>query len=478
MNKHNILIIAGLIAFLITCCCIFVATGAGAYIITRNVINDGSVELQNNATLETLQVESPKIDPEFTPKPNGSSQNGIPDTEMLSVMATIEDQVKKLRGLELSGDVTRHTVSTENLRKRVLEDFFTDYTLEDSQKDAMIFNLFGFLDGDFDLYNLYIDLYSEQIAGFYDDISREMVVVQGEEFSGSEKMTYAHEFTHALQDDTFDLENGLNLNDDRCLNDSEYCAAAQALVEGDATLTESLWLMEYSSTQDKKDIFSLYNNYQSPIYDSAPKFLQEDFLFPYNQGLEFAQSLYDQGGFDAINQAYNHPPVSTEQILHPEHYPDDKPVSLNIPDLSESFGNGWKEIDRNSLGEWYTYLMLTTPYDPDFAIDEAVAKSAVEGWGGDQYVIYLNEADNQVVLAYTSMWDSNSEMDEFWSAFLEYGKNRWGEPDKTKEDELYWEQQGYAITISRISNRIQWLMSQDPDLHDNIYLKLMFFPQE
>ncbi|MHB8135547.1 MAG: hypothetical protein ACYDH1_15150 [Anaerolineaceae bacterium] len=478
MNKRTLLIAAVSLAFLLVCCCFFVAAGAGAYFFTRNVVKGGNTALQNNATVEVLPVDPQKTDPESTSDTFGNSQIGIPDTEMLSVMRSIEKQVNDIRGLKLSSDVTRHTLSTESLRKRVLEDFFVDYTVEDSQKDAMILNLFGFLEKDYDLYNLYIDLYSEQIAGFYDELTREMVVVQGEEFSGSEKMTYAHEFTHALQDDAYDLENGLNLNDNQCLIDSEYCLAVQALVEGDATLTESLWLMEYSSTQDKKDIFSLYNDYQSPIYDSAPKFLQEDFLFPYRQGLEFAQSLHDQGGFDAINQAYILPPVSTEQILHPEHYPEDEPVSLNIPDLSETLGNGWQEIDRNSLGEWYTYLMLTAPYDPHFAIDETVAKSAVAGWGGDQYVIYQNETDNQIVLAYNSMWDSNSELEEFWLALLNYGKNRWGEPDKTNEVDLYWEQEGYVITISRFSNRIQWLLSQDPDLHERVYLKLKFFPQE
>lgn len=478
MNRRNLLIAIALIAFLLACCCIFVAAGAGTYFLTRNVINDGSTGFQSNATPVTMPVDPPKADLESTSEPFGGTQIGVPDTKMLTVMATIEEQVKTLRGLKLSSEVTRHTLTTENLRKRVLEDFFVDYTLEDSQKDTMILNLFGFIKKDFDLYNLYIDLYSEQIAGFYDDITREMVVVQGEEFTGSEKMTYAHEFTHALQDDNYDLENGLNLNDDQCLIDSEYCAAVQALVEGDATLTESLWLMKYSTTQDKKDIFSLYNDYQSPIYDSAPKFLKEDFLFPYNQGLEFVQSLYEEGGFDAINQAYNHPPVSTEQILHPKHYPDDEPVALTIPDLSESLSQGWTEIDRNSLGEWYTYLMLATPYDPDFAVDESVAKSAVEGWGGDQYVIYHNEVNGQVVLAYASMWDSDSEMDEFWSTFSEYGKNRWGKPDIAKEEELYWEQEGYMITIFRLSDRIQWLISQDPDLHEKLYLKLLYFPQE
>ena len=330
------------------------------------------------------------LEPVSTPEIKNENDAHDPDENMLSKMEFIEDQVESLRGLSLSNEVTRKTLPQAELRQRVMDDFFADYTMEDSQKDALILDLFGFLEKDFDLYNLYLDLYSEQIAGFYDDETREMVVVQGEAFTGSEKMTYAHEFTHALQDEAFDLKNGLKLDEEYCLQDSEYCAAVQALVEGDATLTETLWFLEHSSNQDKRDILELYDNYQSPIFDSAPAFLQEDFLFAYSQGLEFVQSLYDEGGFSAVDAAYLNPPLSTEQILHPDRYPDDIPTRLDLPDFSENLGEGWEEIDRNSLGEWYTYLLLAKAYDPSFRINEDQAKISAEGWGGDQYLVYRN----------------------------------------------------------------------------------------
>ena len=342
----------------------------------------------------------------------------------------------------------------------------------------LILDLFGFLEKDFDLYNLYLDLYSEQIAGFYDDETREMVVVQGEAFKGSEKMTYAHEFTHALQDEAFDLKNGLKLDEEYCLQDSEYCAAVQALVEGDATLTETLWFLEHSSNQDKRDILEMYDSYQSPIFNSAPVFLQEDFLFAYSQGLEFVQSLYEDGGFSAVDDAYLNPPLSTEQILHPNRYPDDIPARLDLPEFSEKLGEGWEEIDRNSLGEWYTYLLLAKAYEPSFRIDEDQAKISAEGWGGDQYLVYQNSDKSQGILVYRSDWDTEIEALEFWEQFAKYGNNRWGQGEKSGKDYFQWFKDEKVITISLQSNRVLWVIAPDEETATKILSSFTDFPLE
>ena len=465
MNKRNVFIVIGIVVFLIFCCLVISATGVGTFLISKNIISQNDNTHPSITTLPPVQDGSKStLEPVFTPEIKNENDTEDPDENLLSKMEFIEDQVESLRGLSLSNEVTRKTLPQAELRQRVMDDFFADYTMEDSQKDALILDLFGFLEKDFDLYNLYLDLYSEQIAGFYDDETREMVVVQGEAFTGSEKMTYAHEFTHALQDEAFDLKNGLKLDEEYCMQDSEYCAAVQALVEGDATLTETLWFLEHSSNQDKRDILELYDNYQSPIFDSAPAFLQEDFLFAYSQGLEFVQSLYDEGGFSAVDAAYLNPPLSTEQILHPDRYPDDIPARLDLPDFSENLGEGWEEIDRNSLGEWYTYLLLAKAYDPSFRINEDQAKISVEGWGGDQYLVYRNTEISQEILVYRSDWDTEKDASEFWDQFVKYGNNRWGQVEKSGKDYFQWLRDDQVISISLQSNQVLWVIAADDEL--------------
>ena len=118
----------------------------------------------------------------------------------------------------------------------------------------------------------------------------------------------------------------------------------QALIEGDASLTELLWFQQFSSDQDQKDVLNFYDSYESPVFDSAPLFLQEDFVFPYNQGFEFAQFLYEKGGYAAINDAYLNPPQSSEQILHPELFPNETPDQVELTDFFSVLEGNWQDL--------------------------------------------------------------------------------------------------------------------------------------
>jgi len=166
-----------------------------------------------------------------------SQKNYVPPTavpaEMLSVeeqMNLIQVQVSDIRGLELKTPLDRAMLSTADLERMVTNDFFKDYTAQDAQNDANVLSAVGLLHRNFDLIDFYKKLYSEQIAGFYDSETKEMNVISDGHFGGMERMTYAHEFTHALQDQNYDLQNGLHLNTEYCKQASEYCAAVTAMI--------------------------------------------------------------------------------------------------------------------------------------------------------------------------------------------------------------------------------------------------------
>ncbi|MDY6867351.1 MAG: hypothetical protein SVT56_05525, partial [Chloroflexota bacterium] len=180
-----------------------------------------------------LQTEEPSGDEEALP------------VELRKAMSKIESQVIGIRGLQPTDPVERDLITAEKLEEIVTTDFFSEYTDEDARKDVLILSALGLLPEEFELKQFYNDLYSEQIAGFYDSEEKEMYVVQGTGFGGYEKMTYAHEYTHVLQDQIYGLEEGLGLDEESCEADSERCAAVTALIEGDATLTELLWFRSY-----------------------------------------------------------------------------------------------------------------------------------------------------------------------------------------------------------------------------------------
>lgn len=377
-------------------------------------------------------------------------------------MDKIQQEVSDIRGLEMNAPLDRAMMSTAELQDVVMNEFFVDYTPEMAQQDTDVLSALGLLESDFDLLQFYKDLYSEQIAGYYDSTTKEMYVIGDGGFTGLERMTYAHEFTHVLQDQNYDLENGMKLNDDYCEIEAEYCAAVSALVEGDATLSEQYWFLSDSTDQDKTDVSEFQSTYTSPVYNSAPAYLKEDFLFPYQQGFNFVNALYGDNKWKSIDAAYANPPVSTEQILHPEKYPNEKPMIVDVPDLGSVLGDGWTKIDQNTIGEWYTSLVLDSGIDPKFQLDTSTAANAAEGWGGDTYAYYDDSNSDAYVFAWLSAWDSTNDADEFFSSSKEYGSLRWGTPLTEDTNVTSWGTAGQiTVGMTQTGDQVLWIISND-----------------
>ncbi len=391
---------------------------------------------------------------------------------LLKDVEQIESQVSELRGLEVAEAFDRELISEADLEEMMVEDFFADYADEDARLDVLLLSTLGLLPQDFNLKQLYTELYSEQIAGFYDDEVKTMYVVQGTGFGGSEKLTYAHEFTHVLQDQTWGFDDGLDMSEEACEADSERCAAIQALVEGDASTLEILWFQTYATRQDYEDLMQTFDEYESPVLDSAPPYLASDLYFPYEKGQAFVQVLYDEGGFERVDEAFANVPVSTEQILHPERYPDDRPIPVSLPDLTEVLGPGWSLYDQNVMGEWYTYLILNQAYDEGLRLSESVAGTAAEGWGGDAYTFYIHDETDEVVFVMESTWDTPADAVEFSDAFHSYADARWAADGETTGAVSFWSGGGSSVYFFMEDSRTVWVMAPDAVLAEAVLTPL------
>jgi hypothetical protein len=395
-------------------------------------------------------------EPTKTPYPTS-----VLDNQLTSEINQIQTQVVEERGLQPKDPVPVVLLSPDELRKNVVNDFLADYTDEKNADDVTELSIIGLLDPGFDLRTLYINLLSEQIAGYYDNDTAEMFVVQGQGFQGPERLTYSHEYTHVLQDQNYDIKNGLNYNDDACEVDTERCAAIQALMEGDATLSETIWYQYYATNQDKSQISSFYNTLNSPVYDSAPAFLKDDFVFPYDQGATFVQDLYNNGGWAAVDAAYLNPPVSTEQILHPNLYPSDKPIPVELPNLVSALGTDWREVSRNQMGEWYTYLILARGVNANARLDDTTSAAAAAGWGGDEYLVLHNDATNATVFVMKTVWDTTNDAAEFSTSFEKYANSRFGLKASSQGDTLTWTySSGFSSFLHSGATTI-WIISPD-----------------
>ena len=343
------------------------------------------------------------------------------EAQNAAIRAQVEANVMEIRGLQPNTPILPTLLTREELAQRVEEDFFGDYSEADAADDTIIYCAFDFVACDYDLYNLLIEVYSGAIAGFYDPETAEFVVVSdGGVLTASEQWTHAHEFMHALQDQYFGLD---RLSDDSM--DSEAVAAFRALAEGEASLVQILYLSYFTPEEQA----SLFDSAGDPDpFDGVPTFVQQQVLFPYEEGLTFVQNLYNEGGFELIDEVWADPPVSTEQILHPELYlAGDEPIPVPLPALTATLGTGWRQIDEEIVGEFMLRQYLAE------GINYSQASDAAAGWGGDRFAVYYNDAEAELVLTLRTVWDSPAENDEFQTAYQLYGAAQYGNPLATDE---------------------------------------------
>lgn len=451
----------------------------GILLLVAIILCFGSITAGAGAIVVANRVQLMRATPTATLFPLTSlpaaDNNNLPES-ITDRMDEIQQQVIQLRGFEPSKPLDRELLSPDQLRQNIMTDFLADYSLEEARDDSAILTALGLLEPGFDLMAFYKELYSEQIAGYYDDELEEMFVVKGSGFGGQESSTYAHEYVHVLQDQTFDISEGLKFNPDECEKDTERCLGVQSLIEGDASVTEQAWVSAFANEQDRKDISDFYSTFSSPVYDSAPAFMQQDFLFPYRYGAEFVYSLRDRGGWNAVNAAYQNPPVSAEQILHPERYPEDKPLPVEMADLSKVLDPQWREIDRGVMGEWYLYLILAHGYLPEMRQPETNARTATAGWGGDAYAVYQQGAGGPILYFQKIVFETETDAVEFQEAASAYGDSRWGVAGVSTGSHTEWVAQIETAILLREGSSIYWIVSPDSEIANRLLATLTRIP--
>jgi hypothetical protein len=157
--------------------------------------------------------------------------------------------------------------------------------------------------------------------------------------------------------------------------------------------------------------------------DRAPRAIRESLLFPYDQGMQWAQTLYKREGWPLVSKAFTNLPQSTEQILHTDKYlAREAPIKVSLPDIASALGKGWKRIDTDVNGEWSYYLILD-----EYLKSAQESKRAAAGWGGDRYAVYEGAKPNEVVLIQVSVWDTPNDAMEFFDAYKKRTGLRYGE---------------------------------------------------
>ncbi len=339
---------------------------------------------------------------------------------MLLDVLRIKNKISAIRGLHFTASVEAVFEGREALGARFEQELIDRHGGPAKLKElSAVYAKLGLLPPAVDLKTSLVGFLIENVAGFYSMKTKQIVLARPKGVLYSSRMkplpsdltetVLAHELTHALQDQNFRLsERLLNpANDDSAM-------ALRALMEGDAILAElayeSAGTEGYSVDRLHQAIVDIVAATE-PVVTFLPALLADRFRFPYESGALFVHRVLRRHGWNGVNVLYRDPPISTEQVLHPEKYfaKRDKPTGLTVDDPRGLFPQGWRELENQVLGELMIRCLLKT-YLP---VSEAVTAAA--GWDGDRFVAYGLGSD--IAFVWFTIWDSEADAREFTSAY-------------------------------------------------------------
>ena len=328
-----------------------------------------------------------------TPQPSGPG----PSQDALTVFGQIQVQVRDLRGLP-AAQIGAPQLLTRAQVAQVLPG------LLEPALDNVTLRALGLLTATQDVVALTERLYTAQVLGYYDYRAKRMVVVSDAGLTPAAEITYAHEYTHALQDAAFNS----GAAHDRVAGQRDRELALLALEEGDATTAMVLWAIGHLSSNELRGI----TNTPVPDMSGIPAWMVQLLEFPYVSGAAFVGQLYASGGWDAVNAAYRDPPSSTKQVLHPDAYINrNDPIPVSPLNLWSVVGADWARASDTTLGEEWIAIWLE-----GIGVDPKVASMAAGGWGGDRLTV-ARAADGRWALGWRIAWDTPLDATEFEKAY-------------------------------------------------------------
>jgi hypothetical protein len=341
------------------------------------------------------------------PRPDLDAPSDVPaEGPTPPVIADVMEQVEALRGFGYSSPVVAEPVTQAEIASDLTRYADIAYPKEQMARRSLAWETIGVIPDGTGLREVYEEYGSTQVIGYYDTLTGTLKFIGTDDPTPLERLTLAHELTHAIDDQRFGLEK-LDLLAAEC-RDEEF-AAAVGLVEGNATFFMLRWAQTYLTVEEQVQLGIDAVLQEVPSGDIPPFVLRLQ-SWSYEQGLAFVTALAAEGGVEAIDEALRDPPVSTEQVIHPDRYRKDDPTSVDVADLAERLGRGWEDLDVMTIGEAWLRVAL------GLRLDATQAADAAAGWDGGTYRAWTDGDDVAVVLS--TVWDSEADASAFATAMI------------------------------------------------------------
>ena len=331
-------------------------------------------------------------------------------------------------GLPIKHEVKRRLTKRDEVQSYIKKSMKEDKDAKRLERSSEVLKKFGLLPRDFDLPNFLVVMLREQVAGYY-DVKTKTVNLLNWVDAEQQKPVLAHELTHALQDQSFNIEKWMKGSSEAAdkkkedpspsdIENDEETSARQAVVEGQAMVV----LLDYSLAPTGKTLLNspqvvealkqgmLVGTVDTPAFRDAPIFLKEELTFPYRYGLDFTAALLQAGGKQlAYEGAFKDPPKTTREIMEPQTYlAHEKLEPPKMIDMERDF-KGYDAFDIGAMGE----------FDVDVLVEQYAGRDEAGAmypeWRGGYYYAGKPKTDKSAPLSllYISRWSSAAKAAEF-----------------------------------------------------------------
>ena len=317
-----------------------------------------------------------------------------------------EANVIKLRDVTLDGSIETQLKTREDLASISRGFFRRDYLRQEVFEKEELYKTLGLMEESQDLEEILMGIQLQQVFALFDDEAEKVYVATDALGIGPlEELGYASAYMAGIQQRVFNVS-GLR----RRAREADYdqLRALDALVGGDVAQVRNGYIGTFLSRDDVEEL-------RKPIAENklpaAPEIIQKTALFSQREGVNFVAELYGRDGWESVKAAYGRPPLSTEQVLHPDKYfADEQPQRTVFANIAPKMGKGWVQVSGNTMGEF-----MIRSYLEEY-LDDIQAEDAAAGWGGDRYSL-LTGPEAERVLIWMIAWDSFDESAEFFGAY-------------------------------------------------------------
>jgi hypothetical protein len=370
------------------------------------------------------------------PEPQ-AQEHEISPAEAEQLFRSVDEILKfasKDTGLPIKHTVKRRLTSRDEITAFLEKNMAKDKDAERFRRSELVLKKFGLLPRDFNMQKFLVALLREQVAGYYDPKTKYVNLLNWID-PAQQKPVLAHELTHALQDQSFDLKKWLVSKDlaeikaptSADIQSDELGTVRQAVVEGQATAV----LVDYILAPTGRSLLTspevvealkagmLVGTPDAVELHNAPNFIREALTFPYRYGLDFEAALLTKVGREkAFEATLEHPPVSTRQIMQPETYLSGEQISpLPVPNLKAILEN-YNRFDIGAIGEFDVAMLI------DQYAGVQASRNLYPHWRGGYYYAVKPKGDAAAPLGllYISRWSSEERAAEFAAI---YARSLW-----------------------------------------------------